>query len=43
MEETSVVAFPASENIPEPVTILQEPVPLAGVIAAKVELSVHKT
>ena len=43
MEETVVVAFPASANVPDPVTILHTPVPEAGLIAAKVELSVHKT
>ena len=43
MEETAVVAFPASANVPVPVTILQTPFPLAGVIAAKVVLPEHKT
>ena len=43
MEVTAVVAFPASANVPDPVTTLQTPFPLAGVIAVNVVLSVHKT
>lgn len=43
MEVTAVVGFAASANVPEPVTILHTPFPLAGEIAAKVVFSVHKT
>jgi hypothetical protein len=43
MEFTADVALLASENVPDPVTRLQTPVPLVGLFAFKTVLSEHKT